>query len=89
VMCSHAVFRHVSVVKGKQLGTALTKMYLLLRSKLKPPTNNKTPYLKNSTQTGLDLRNTTLPVEGSAHDNGRTMVCAEYSNTERSPKPNG
>jgi hypothetical protein len=33
-------------------------------------------------------RNTrTLPVAGSAHDNGRTMVCAEYGNTEGSPNP--
>jgi hypothetical protein len=31
----------------------------------------------------------TLPVEGSAHDNGRTIVCAEYGNTEGSPNPNG
>jgi hypothetical protein len=28
-------------------------------------------------------------LEGSAHDNGRTMVRAEYGNTEGSPNPNG
>jgi hypothetical protein len=63
----------------------------------------QTPYLQNYTQINLDLRNTilgnrihvqhtntqALPVEGSAHDNGRTMVCAEYGNTEGSPNPNG
>jgi hypothetical protein len=33
-------------------------------------------------------RNTrTPPVEGSAHDNGRTMVCVEYGNTEGSSNP--
>jgi hypothetical protein len=31
----------------------------------------------------------TLPVEGSAHDDGRTMVRAEYGNTEGSPNPSG
>jgi hypothetical protein len=31
----------------------------------------------------------TLPVEGSSHDNGRTMACAEYGNTEGYPNPNG
>jgi hypothetical protein len=31
----------------------------------------------------------TLPVEGSAHDNERAMVCAEYGNTEGSPNLNG
>jgi hypothetical protein len=36
---------------------------------------------------GLNTR--TLPVEGSANDNGRTMVCAEYANTEGSPNPSG
>jgi hypothetical protein len=58
---------------------------------------------QNYIQTNLGLRNITLgkhihvqhtnirtlPVEGSAHDNGRTMVCAEYVNTEGSPNPNG
>jgi hypothetical protein len=29
----------------------------------------------------------TLPVKGSAHDSGRTMVRAEYGNTEGSPNP--
>jgi hypothetical protein len=34
-------------------------------------------------------RRPALPVEGSAHDNGRTMVCAKCGNTEGSPDPNG
>jgi hypothetical protein len=84
--------------KRKQLGIALTKMYWLLGRKSKLY-KQQTPHL----QTNLGLRNTTLgnrihgqhrntrtlPVEGSAHDNGRTMVCAEYSNMEGSPNPNG
>jgi hypothetical protein len=63
----------------------------------------QTPQLQNCTKTNLGLRNTTLgnrihvqhkntrmlPVEGSAHDNGRTMVCAEYGNKEGSPNSNG
>jgi hypothetical protein len=88
--------------KRKQLGIALTKMYWLLGRKSKLY-KQQTPHLQNYTQTNLGLRNTTLgnlihvqhrntqtlPVEGSAHDNGRTMVCAEYGNTEGSPNPNG
>jgi hypothetical protein len=88
--------------KRKQLGIAFTKMYWLLGRKSKPY-KQQTLHLQNYTQTNLDLRNTTLgngihvqhrntrrlTVEGSAHDNGRTMVCAEYSNTEGSPMPNG
>jgi hypothetical protein len=60
----------------------------------------QTPQLHNYTQTNLGLWNTTLgnhihvqhrnartlPVEGSVHDNGRTMVCVEYSNTEGFPE---
>jgi hypothetical protein len=59
------------------------------------------PHLQTYTQTSLGLQNTTvgnhihvqhrntrmLPVEGSVHDTGRTMVCAEYGNTEGSPNP--
>jgi hypothetical protein len=59
-------------------------------------------HLQNYTRTNLGLRNTalgnrmhvqhrntrTLPVEGSAHDNGRTMACAGYGNMEGSPNPN-
>jgi hypothetical protein len=30
-----------------------------------------------------------LGIQGSAHDNGRTMVCAEYGNTDGSPNPSG
>jgi hypothetical protein len=61
------------------------------------------PQLQNCTKTNLGLRNTTLgnrihvqhrntrtlPVEGSAHDNGRTMLCAKYGNMERYQNPNG
>jgi hypothetical protein len=31
----------------------------------------------------------TETLEGSAHDNGRTMVRADYANTEGSANPNG
>jgi hypothetical protein len=38
----------------------------------------------------IQHRNTlTLPVEDSAHNNRRTMVCAKYGNMEGSPNPNG
>jgi hypothetical protein len=71
--------------------------------KIKAHYKQQTPHLQNYIQTHLDLRNTALgnrihvqhrhtrklPVEGPAHDNGRTMVCAEYGNTEGSPNPNG
>jgi hypothetical protein len=63
----------------------------------------QTPHLQKYTQMNPGLRNTTLgnrihvqhrntrtlPVDGSAHDNGCTMVCAEYGNTEGFPNPNG
>jgi hypothetical protein len=87
--------------KWKELGITLTKMYWLLgrKSKLYKQQN---PHIQNYTQTNLRLRNTTLgnrihvqhsntrklPVKGSGHDNERTMVCAEYGNTEGSPNPN-
>jgi hypothetical protein len=81
--------------KWKRLGIAFTKMYWLLGRKSKL-SKQQTPHLQNYTQTNLGLRNTTLgnrihvqhrntrtlPVEGSAYDNGRTMVCAEYGNME-------
>jgi hypothetical protein len=90
--------------KRKQLGITLTKMYGLLGRKSKLSINNKLLiYVQNYAQTNLDLRNTTLgnrihvqhrntrtlPAEGSAYDNGRTMVCTEYGNTEGSPNLNG
>jgi hypothetical protein len=93
--------RHKHIfTKWKQLGIALTKMYWLLGRKLKLSINNK---LLIYTQTNLGPWMTTLgnrilvqhgntrtlPVEGHVHDNGRTMVCAEYDNTEGSPNPNG
>jgi hypothetical protein len=73
------------------------------RTQIKTLYKQQTPHLQNYTQTNVDLRNTTLgnhihvqhrntrmlPVEGSVHYNGHTMVCAEYSNTEGSPSPNG
>jgi hypothetical protein len=65
--------------------------------------NKQITHLQNYTETNLGLRNTTLgnrihfqhrntrtlPVEGSAHDNGCTTVRAEYGNTEGSQNPNG
>jgi hypothetical protein len=68
-----------------------------------PSHGTKTPYLHNCTQTNLDLQNTTignhiyvqhrnprtLLIECSAHNNGRTMVRAEYDNTEGAPNSNG
>jgi hypothetical protein len=76
---------------------------LFTRTQIKTLYKQQTPHLQNYTQTNLGLLNTTLgnrihfqyrntrtfPVEGSAHDNGRIMVCAEYGNTEGSPNPNG
>jgi hypothetical protein len=61
------------------------------------------PDLQKHTQTKLDLRNITIgngihlqqrntqtfPMEVSAHDEGRIMVCVEYDNTEGSPNPSG
>jgi hypothetical protein len=87
--------------KWKQLDIALTKMYWLFGRKSNLY-KQQTPHLKNYTETNLGLWNTTLenrihvqhrntrmlPVKGSAHDNGYTMVCAEYANTEGSPNPN-
>jgi hypothetical protein len=72
---------------------------LVTRTQIKTLYKQQTPHLQTYTQTNLGLRNTTLgnrihvqhrntrtlPVEGSAHYNGRTMVCAEYCNTEGSP----
>jgi hypothetical protein len=74
-------------------------MYWLLKTLYK----QQTPHLQNYTQINLGLRNRTLgnrihvqnrntrtlPVEGSAYDEGRTMVCAEYANAEGSPNPSG
>jgi hypothetical protein len=65
---------------------------LVTRTQIKTLYKQQTPHLQNYTQTNLGLLNTTLgnrihvqhrntrtlPVEGSARDNGRTMVCAEY-----------
>jgi hypothetical protein len=76
---------------------------LVTRTQIKTLYKQQTPHLQNYTQTNLGLRNITLgnrnhvqhrntrtlPVEDSAHYNGRTMVCAEYGNTEGSPNPNG
>jgi hypothetical protein len=54
---------------------------------------------QSNTQTNLDLQNTTLgygfhfqhtdsrriPIEGLAHDSGRTLVCVEYGYPKGSP----
>jgi hypothetical protein len=79
------------------------KTVLVTRTQIKTLNKQQTPLLQNYTQTNLGLRNTTLgnrihvqhwntrtlSVEGSVHDNGCTMVCAEYRNTEGSPNPKG
>jgi hypothetical protein len=76
---------------------------LVTRIEIQTLYKQQTLHLQKYTQTNLGLwnatlanrihvqhRNTrTLPVEGSAHDKGRTMICAEYGNTEGSPNPNG
>jgi hypothetical protein len=73
-------------------------MYWLLLHKSKLSINNKLliyeTILRPIWAYGIQLwgtastSNIEIPVEGSAHDNGRSMVCAEYGNTEGSPNPN-
>jgi hypothetical protein len=89
--------------KRKQLGIALTKMYWLLGRKSKLSINNKLLIFKTILKPiwayGIQLWGTTsksnieilerFQSKALAHDNGRTMVCAEYGNMEGSPKPNG
>jgi hypothetical protein len=88
--------------KRRQLGIALTKMYWLLGHKSKLSTDNKLLIckiiLKPIWAYGIQLWGTssTSNIEilecfqsKALHDNGCTMVCAEYGNTEGSPNPNG
>jgi hypothetical protein len=76
--------------RRKQLGNALAKMYSLLGRESKLSSSNKLLIWAY----GIRLWGTTSTsnvemLEGSAHDNGRTMVHAEYGNTEGSPNPSG
>jgi hypothetical protein len=73
-------------------------MYWLLGHKSKLSINNKLLIYKTILEPiwayGIQLWGTASTsnieiLEGSAHDNGCTMVCAAYGNTEGSPNPNG
>jgi hypothetical protein len=88
-------------VKRKQLGITLTKMHWLLWHKSKLPQATNFSYIKQYS-TNLDLRNTTLwygfhfqhrhsrafPIKSLAHDNGLTLVYAEYGFQKGSPNTN-
>jgi hypothetical protein len=78
-----------------------TKNILVTWTQIKAHYKQQTPHLQTCTQTNLDLWNTTLgnhsrvqhrntrtrSYEGSARDNGYTMVCAKYCITEGSTNP--
>jgi hypothetical protein len=87
--------------KRKQLGITLTKLYWLLRRKSKPSINNKfliyktirKPICLPNTTPGyvfhFQYRNhRTIPIEGLAHDSGRTLLRVEYGSPKGSSDTN-